>query len=32
MKITHATVLYFTGTNTTKRYAETFAEALPYEN
>lgn len=31
MKITHATVLYFTGTNTTKRYAETFAEALPYE-
>ena len=31
MNITKATVVYFTGTNTTKRYAEAFAQALPYE-
>lgn len=31
MDIEKATVLYFTGTNTTKRYAEAFACALPYE-
>lgn len=31
MNITKATVLYFTGRGTTKRYAKAFAEALPYE-
>lgn len=31
MNITNATVVYFTGTNTTKRYAEAFAKALPFE-
>ena len=31
MKITKATVCYFTGRGTTKQYAKTFAEALPFE-
>lgn len=30
MNISRALVLYFTGTGTTKQYAEAFAEALPY--
>lgn len=31
MNISNATVIYFTGTDTTKQYSESFAQAIPYE-